>query len=242
MQHSQSANRIGQLVTGVLTSCGRHDLLELTLQSFFAVNSAPLDRLIVVEDGPEIAEDVRGKFSGHRIDWIATGKRVGQIAAIDYAYSRVRTPYIFHMEDDWQFLRPEFIERSAAILDRNPKCLQVWIRAVDDTQFHPVEDHVYVTRGVQWRRMALDYMFKGEWHGFSFNPGLRRLNDYVSIGGYGLHTRFDPANPGLAECTISKLFRQRDFYAAILCDDGGSGYVRHAGAGRHVGPREAGTP
>jgi hypothetical protein len=224
------------VITGVLTSCNRYDLLERTLASFFDMNTAPIEKIIVVEDGPDIPDTVQAKFSDRPVEWISTGRRVGQIAAIDYAYSRVATPYIFHLEDDWQFYRPGFIEKSLVILETNPKCLQVWLRALNDTQRHPVLPHLYVNHGVEWRRMAFDYVLMGEWHGFSFNPGLRRLADYVSVEGYGRHARFDPAKPGAAESALNKLYRRRDFFAAILCDGEGSGYVRHIGRGRHVGP------
>jgi hypothetical protein len=226
-------------VTAVVTSCGRHDLLQQTLESFHLFNTMPVSRLLVVEDGEEVPGEVKTRLESIRIEWISTGRRVGQIAAIDYAYSRVRTPYIFHMEDDWEFYRHHFIERSLAVLKRNPKCLQVWIRAVKDTQKHPVEPLEYEQDGVTWRRLAPEYVFGGyPWHGFSFNPGLRRLRDYISIGGYGRHARFDHANPGAAESSIGKVFRRRDFYAAILADSAGHGYVRHIGRGRHVGAPE----
>lgn len=167
---------------------------------------------------------------------------MGQIAAIDYAYSRVETPYIFHLEDDWDFYRPGYIEKSLLLLEAHPKCLQVYIRAVTDTQKHPILPHQHVTEGVEWRRMAYNHILMGEWHGFLFNPGLRRLADYVSIGGYGIHTRFDQAQPGLSESAIGKLYRKRDFFAAILTDEGGKGYVRHIGKGRHVGPESSASP
>jgi hypothetical protein len=225
------------MVTAVLTSCRRYDLLEETLKSFFATNPAPLERLIVVEDGPDIPWDVRGPFLGYPIDWISTGQRVGQIAAIDYAYSRVTTPYVFHMEDDWLFYRSGFIEKSLHVLQANPKCIQVQIRALNDLMGHPIEEHPYTSHGVEWRRMALDYFGEeGDWHGFCFNPGLRRLSDYISVGGYGIHTTFDLKIPWLAESALSKLYRRRDFFAAVLSDDNGSGYVRHTGDDRHVGP------
>ncbi len=223
------------MITAVLTSCGRHDLLEETLRSFFETAPAPLKRLIVVEDGPDIPQDVRRKFVGNPIEWISTGTRVGQIAAIDYAYSRVTTPYIFHMEDDWLFYRHGFLEKSLIVLEANPKCVQVQIRALGDLMGHPILDHTRTTRGVEWRQLAYDYFGdEGDWHGFSFNPGLRRLSDYVSVGGYGVHTRFDMAIPWLSESALSKLYRVRDFFAAVLTDDNGSGYVRHIGDQRHV--------
>lgn len=231
------------MITAVLTSCGRHDLLAVTVRSFLATNPTPLERLIVVEDGREIPDEVRRPFVGSPIDWISTGKRVGQIAAIDYAYSRVRTPYIFHLEDDWLFYRSGFLERSLVVLQENPKCVQVHVRALDDLMGHPLLEHTCLSQGVEWRQMAYDYFGEeGDWHGFSFNPGLRRLSDYISVGGYGVHTSFDMAIPWQSESLVSKLYRVRDYFAAVLSDDNGSGYVRHIGDDRHVGPPDEGSP
>lgn len=224
-------------VTVVVTSCSRHALLEKTLESFFSFNSFPVTRIIIVEDGEGIAEDLAVKFARKPISWISTGTRVGQIAAIDYAYSRVKTPYIFHMEDDWEFYEPGFIEKSMQILRRNPRCLQVWLRALDDTNLHPVAKETHDTRGVLWRKLAWDYENAwGTWHGFSFNPGLRRTADYVAINGYGRVSSFDFHDPGNAEIAIGKFYRDRAFYAAILCDKQARGYVRHIGQDQHVGP------
>lgn len=221
-------------ITGVLTSCGRHDLLVDTLHSFYRHNTLPLDKMIVVEDGPEIpADEVRALFADRSIEWISTGENVGQMAAIDYAYSRVGTPYIFHLEDDWEFFRSGFIEKSLAILRAEPKCLQVWIRPLDDMNDHPLVGHEFRTGEIPWRRLA--YGHYGVWHGFSFNPGLRRLRDYVSINGYGCHGRFDIKYPARTEEAISALYRRRDFFAVALSDDGGRGYVRHSGDHRHIG-------
>jgi Glycosyl transferase family 2 len=220
------------LVTGVITSCNRHALLDRTLDSFFAMNSYPLRQLIVVEDGETIAEQLKEKYGAQEIVWISTGRRVGQIAAIDYAYSHVRPPYIFHMEDDWEFYRSRFIEASLTVLERRRKCLQVWLRALNDTNGHPVGPRIHITGGVRWRRLAFNY---GEWHGFSFNPGLRRLSDYVILGGYGSCSQFNFEYPRRSESAISQWYRDRGYYAAILCDDKGRGFVRHIGDYDHVG-------
>jgi hypothetical protein len=222
------------MITAVLTSCGRHDLLKSTLESFFATGGEEVVETIVVEDGPAIPDAFRRHFAGRPITWVDTGRRVGQVAAIDYAYSRVKTDYIFHLEDDWSFFRPGYLRASLEVLRANPKCLQVWIRPLDDMQGHPLLPHVYVDAGVRWQRLAFGYL--NVWHGFSWNPGLRRMADYVSIGGFGVHSRFDPAKPLSSERRIGEIFRNRDFYSAALCDSGGIGYVRHTGGGRHVGP------
>jgi hypothetical protein len=226
-------------VTAVVTSCGRHDLLKHALDSFFSFNTYPTAQTLVVEDGPEIPAAFRRQYVGRSIEWLATGTRVGQIAAIDHAYSRIETDYIFHLEDDWEFYRPGFIERSLVLLRRDPSCLVVWIRSTRDTVGHPVERATCRTDGVVWRRMVLDYDMNGVlWHGFTFNPGLRRLAEY--IGGYGIHARFDFQTPWSAENAIAKIYRSRGFYAAILADEDGAGYVRHLGRGRRVPPPQAG--
>src|SRR5579863_4692646 len=93
--------------TVVLTSCGRQDLLGRTINTFLQFNTAPLERFIVIEDGPgERNAGLRRTFSSDLFLWLATGDRVGQIQAVDEAYRRVRTPYIFHCEDDWEFYAP----------------------------------------------------------------------------------------------------------------------------------------
>lgn len=222
-------------VTVVVTSCNRHALLDKTLASFFEINTFPISKVIVVEDGPEPARGLEQKYSSEPIEWIATGQRVGQIAAIDYAYSRLKTPYIFHMEDDWEFYKSGFIEKSLQILCFDPKCLQIWIRALDDTNGHPCETSIHSKNGVRWRRMALDYQ-KGKWHGFSFNPGLRRLSDYIATGGFGNLTSFDFHDPWKTEIEIGRFYRQRGFYAGILVDNNQNGYVKHIGDDHHTPP------
>jgi Glycosyl transferase family 2 len=221
-------------ITAVLTSCGRYDLLQRTIHSFLEMNTCPLTRFIVVEDGEPIPSEVTRKFDDSLFSWICTGKRGGQIAAIDYAYGHVKTPYVFHLEDDWEFYVPGFIERSLAILLQEPKCLQVWLRAQDDTNDHPLENEVYQHQSLKWRRLSYNYKNWGTWHGFSFNPGLRRLKDYELTGGYGAIRAFDFHRPQEAESRIGEFYKERDFYAVLLVDQDGKGYVRHLGDGRTV--------
>ena len=222
-------------VTVVLTSCNRSDLLQQTLNSFFEFNTCPIASFIVVEDGRATLDAARSYRFPCEHQLISTGERVGQIAAIDYAYSRVRSEYIFHLEDDWQFYGHGFIEKSLLLLTALPQCLQVYIRALDDTNGHPVHWRTLRTSGVAWRRMRYGYKaFGGEWNGFSFNPGLRRLADYSAIGGYGVHKLRAPKLHAGTEIRLSRLYRQKGMFAAILADREGAGYVRHIGWDRTV--------
>jgi hypothetical protein len=225
-------------VTIVLTSCGRPDLLEKTISSFIEFNTYSITKFIIVEDGPAVLSVAALYNLPYPSQMISTGDYVGQIAAIDYAYSLVETEYIFHLEDDWEFYRPHFIEKSLVILEKEAHCLQVWLRALDDTNGHPVNPRVSRTgdlfcRRVPWRRMEYDYC--GVWHGFSFNPGLRRLKDYIEVKGYGIHLREYGLNyKGAGEEAMSIIYREKQKFATILADESGIGYVRHIGGGRTV--------
>ena len=204
-----------------------------TLDSFLAHNTCHVAQIIVIEDGPGAANaPLWERYARHGIIWLATGHRIGQIAAIDYAYSFVEHDHIFHLEDDWEFYEGGFIEKSLAILQARPDCVQVWIRALNDTNRHPIAAEPEWVAGLPVRRALPDYL--GKWHGFTFNPGLRRTADYDRIGKYGWHVRYDAGDPDGSEWRLSSLYRQRGLHAVILADNDGKGYVRHLGFGRRV--------
>ena len=191
----------------------------------------------MVEDGDADPSTLCGEFGA---ECIRTGTRIGQIAAIDLAYARVDTPYIFHLEDDWEFYRPGFIERSRALLERDPKILQVWLRAWNDTMGHPL-----VWCAVDRTIGVLAKNYAGVYHGFSFNPGLRRLSDYQRLGAYSrqrLVTQLWERTPSLGlryEVEANNFYAKLGYYAVILDE---MGYVRHIGDGRHVAHPGDGPP
>src|SRR5215467_1361673 len=123
-------------ITVVVTSCNRHDLLAHTLASFRAHETeGRVVRILVAEDGDADPSAVCARFGAEHF---RTGERVGQIKLIDQAYGRVETPFIFHLEDDWEFYRSGFMEKSRAILQTDPSTILVWLRAWNDTSGHPL--------------------------------------------------------------------------------------------------------
>jgi hypothetical protein len=216
--------------TVVITSCQRYDLLARTLESFRKFNTdGGVARILVVEDGDGDPSAVCQRFGA---ELLRTGARIGQIAAIDLAYSNVETPYIFHLEDDWEFYRSGFMERSRAILEIDPSTLIVLLRAWNDTGGHPLmfrsDDRTF---GV----MAINHM--RVWHGFTFNPGLRRLLDYRRLGAYSKQkftVNYIHRKPSLGlqyEVEASQFYFRLGFRSVILDE---TGYLRHIGEDRHV--------
>jgi hypothetical protein len=215
-------------ITVVVTSCNRHDLLERTLESFLLYETERrIARILVAEDGDADPAKVCRKFGA---DYFLTGKRLGQVGLIDQAYAKVDTPYIFHLEDDWEFLRPGFMEKSRALMERDPRIITVQLRP-----WQRSERLTYLAPDRSWGLVhpAPDT----PWHGFSFNPSLRRLSDYKLLGSFSQQRLTVPLKPLVSsaalpyEAEASDFYFRRGFYAAIL---DGAGYYRHIGEERHV--------
>lgn len=218
MLFSQESN-----ITLVVTSCGRLDLLKHTLESFDRFNTAPVREVFITEDAGD--EGVRAVIPAHWKDhctFFVNRPKLGQLASIDLAYEQVKTPYIFHCEDDWEFYRPGFVEDSRAILELRPEILQVWLRSyVYDLHVHSPYIRLgarEVVGGVPCYPLISD---KPEWQSFSLNPGLRRLKEYrlcAPFAGYG------------GEKALSQRYAELNLTAVTLEGDA----VLHTGFGLHV--------
>lgn len=211
------------LVTLVITSCQRQDLLQRTLFTFFQYNTYPILRTIVIEDSGVKGINDELKRIYPDILWIENSKRLGQIASIDKAYSFVSTPYIFHCEDDWEFYRSGFIEASMNVLETHPNIINVWLRERSDMNGHPIE---FEANNFAW----LAHNYQGIWHGFTFNPTLKRVLDYQILGKYGAITKFNRQKPYESEAKIGNFYKSIGFKAVIL----NKGYCRHTGGGRQI--------
>ena len=212
-------NRIvrGLCYAVVLTSCGRFDLLRQTVASFAKYADIAPQQFIIVEDSDD--GQVREAVAGINLpfEFVIT-PRLGQAKAIDAGYARVKTPYVFHCEDDWAFFRGGFIAESFAVLSACPKASAVMLRGRDENHSFgklPYEN----TDGVDFF-LALPTLHK-YYFGYSYNPGLRRLADYKSIAPF--------ADIG-TEREVSFVFKRLGFITAHL----EAPAVRHLGDNRHV--------
>lgn len=208
------------MITLVVTSCGRFDLLQRTLASFFAFADMPVSAAVITEDSGELIPAAALNEIPRTIprQIKITAHRVGQIDSIDRAYELVRTPFVFHLEDDWEFYRTGFMQESYDALLTHPECINLWLRERNDTNGHPIDGDV------------LRFGYNRRWHGFTFNPTLKRMADYHRVVRYGHIARFDPRDPGSAEAAIGGWYHRNGFHARIAA----SGYVKHIGEGRHV--------
>ncbi|QWD25384.1 glycosyltransferase family 2 protein [Polynucleobacter paneuropaeus] len=224
-------------VTLVITSCGRETLLHKTCMSFGRFNTYPLNEVILVEDGginhnsELIAKYLNVKLE--KIKIIKNRENIGQIKSIDIAYAEVSSEYIFHCEDDWEFYGEGFIEQSIDILEGDANILCVWLRAHNDLNGHPIEPIDFkAPRGSKYFLIGLNFL--KVWNGFTFNPGLRRISDYLAFGPYAnaaIVHKFQ-GKYKISESDLSIHYQKLGFRAAVLFNS--KGYVRHIGGAHHL--------
>lgn len=207
-----------------MTSCNRFDLLEQTLNSFLKYNTSFIDKYIFIEDTEKIGklEKIIKNIPEvyEKAILLNNDPKLGQIKSIDKAYSFVETEYIFHCEEDWEFYKKGFIEDSIKLLEEDSMIINVWLRELDDTNKHPVLDKEFISlSGLKFRELKTHHL--GIWHGFTFNPTVKRLSDYKKIGMY--------QNVG-HEHDIGQFFFDLGHKAVIFSE----GYLKHSGWHRGV--------
>lgn len=211
-------------ITFVVTSCGRPELLARTMESFLAQNTYPVARFILIEDsGDREMLEFIDKHFGHVFDTVLFNEpRLGQIRSVDRAYAEVDTPYIFHCEDDFEFFREGFMEESLSVLRHEPQAITVWMRHLWDCKKHKLSERIqYTEDGVMYRHVLPKMSHKETWHGFSFNPGLRRLADYERIKPFAAIGH---------ELQINYRYHDMGFHGVVLEE----GATCHIGGGHHV--------
>ena len=219
-------------VTVVITSCGRMDLLKETLDSFFKFNTYPIKEIIITEDsGDQNIHNIIPEKYKSNFNLIINKNNIGQIRSIDKAYSKVKSKYIFHCEEDWLFYRKGFIEDSKSVLEADSNIYQVWLRSFyhdvkRDYPFHSLGEEIPTHGPVAHKLLSS----REKWQGFSFNPGLRRKSDYLKItGGYSSFLS-DKKQAINVESELSRHIKENNCYAAILENDA----VAHIGYDNHL--------
>ena len=224
-------------VTLVITSCGRLDLLEQTLRSFYHYNSKPVDKTLIIDDSgnnldfSKIESCIKGPF-----EIIKNETNLGQIKSIDKVYARVDTEYIFHCEDDWEFFKSGFIEKSYEILQTNDKIFTVWLRSHHEKKIKKAIDFDNkVPLGKRdFYHMIIVHEGKPYQNGFTLNPGLRRTKDCMLLYPYNKLSVLVPKAGQylIGEQDLAVHYGNAGFRGAITSEE--KGYIRHIGGKRHI--------
>lgn len=218
-------------VTIVLTSCNRPAELTITLKSFFKFNTYPIKKFIIVEDSGIkgcIDEAVKEIPNNIEKQIIYNDKNIGQCKSIDKAYNLVDTEYLFHCEDDWEFINYNFIEESLKILKQDKKIFLVMLLTYNNLitlQYrHPIQSTIY---NKLYHLMDDLKERTNTWYGFTFTPSLRRTSDAKIFFPYEQYFNSPLCNVGGIEQALNHLYHEKDFVFAISTNT--KGFVKHIG-------------
>ena len=129
----------------------------------------------------------------------------------------IKTPYVFHCEDDWEFYCPGFIELSMEILKKNEKISQVLLRSYDEYinrynfKIQDVDDNY--SKITQSNLLQM----------YSFNPSLKKTNIQL------LNIPYEDWDD---EFTIQTKINELGFFAVVTKNN--AGFVRHVGWNSHI--------
>lgn len=120
-----------KVVTFTITSCKRYDLFEKTVNSFLhcCLDLNKIDKWLCVDDNS--SEEDREKMKKNYpffTFYFKNEDEKGHPKSMNIIRDKVKTPYFFHMEDDWQFfVKRKYITDAMDVLSQNEKVSQCLI-------------------------------------------------------------------------------------------------------------------
>ena len=209
----------------VITSCRRFDLLERTIASM----RPWIDRFhhrFLVEDSAESPE-IFNQLEAAGFTILVNGSSLGQHSSIDRVYSRIKTKFIFHCEDDWEFHRePNFTGAKFILdngIDEHEKISVVCFHDFTDNPKH--RQNTYRETDIGGGRYKYSFRPGSRYNSFTFNPSLLK-RDLMDITG-----RYDSF---LTEGSIARFLRKRGYIIVTEIPQ----VVRHIGGRRHISRRK----
>jgi hypothetical protein len=216
-------------VTLFLTSCGRPELLKRTLESFVKFNTYPIKEAILCEDsGIKNIVDFVKNIVNFPITIYYNEIRIGQMKTIEKYTPLIKTPFVFHLEDDYEFFDNGFIELSFKILETDPNISQVLLE--DEQHTFPKIDinNPLCYKVVTYIPEIYDYKcIDGPLNIFSWRPSLKRLEIQKLRMPYKL---WDD------EYTIQLLVNKLGYYSVVTKNikNGRLGFCKHIGKDFHI--------
>jgi hypothetical protein len=164
---------------GLVTSCNRPDLLLQTLNSFYERQQSDVN-LTIHEDANGIPEiNAFALLSAFPKTMLKVTGGLGQHKSIEKFLEENNAKYYFHCEDDFFFQNNyDWIEQSVRIMEQDTDIIKV---LACKTTPHPCShNHLLKDSGDPPTHYGYLQPWTSNdgilWHGFSWNPGITRLD------------------------------------------------------------------
>ena len=192
-----------------ITMGRRPELLRQTLTSLLL--QSDFEHIIAINDFRDDATNEVFKTLCPQGELISLDHQLGHHAAVDHMYQRVKTDWIFHTEDDWQFSQPIDLDRLSQTISMNPWISGICLRSEADFGLCEADQRrVVYEQHNELPFYRLDTMHE-QWHGYTFNPHLAPI---------GIWKRFGPFSSFKKERHISRVIRKSGLVMPYWVDGG----------------------
>jgi GR25 family glycosyltransferase involved in LPS biosynthesis len=185
------------LITLTITTCKRYELFEKTINSFLntCLDLEKIDHWLCIDDNSstEDREKMQEKYPFFEFYFKEVSEK-GHPQSMNIIRNKVKTPFLFHMEDDWTFFaKKRYISDCLEILSQDEKIGQCLInRNYGETHEHRAVSggferctptglkyyiHEHCATDDEYKRFYAKYgngMNCAYWPHFSFRPSLMK--------------------------------------------------------------------
>lgn len=138
---------------------------------------------------------------------LSLDQQLGHHKAVDTMYQHVKTPYIFHGEDDWCFDKDLMLDQAIKLLNTDAKITSVCVRKFTDLGLNEEEASQVIHEqlaGIAFTKLT---QLHQQWYGYSFNPHVIKTERWQSLGGFSQFKK---------ERHVSRYLRKKGAYVAYL--------------------------
>ena len=194
-----------KMITLCITIGGRPDLLRRTLESLLSkINVSAVIAINDFRDEPSNA--IFREFCPDGL-LINLEHHVGHHKAVDAMYAHVKTPYLFHCEDDWLFDEVPKLSDAIELLAGTENISTVCFRKISDFDLLAAQEGKVTKQSFgALHYFRLDRIHE-QWHGYTFNPHLTKTWLWRDIGGFAKYKK---------ERHISRWLRSKGSYVAYI--------------------------
>lgn len=169
--------------TTFVLSCDRLEVLDKTLKSFLETRDY-ITKMVIVDDSaqPGVFETLVERY-GDISDVVCFPKNRSQWWAMDFMVSYCDSEYIFYLEDDWELLKPGYLNQSKEILQkyRNIGTVDISWRTFENEGFECYEKEL-IDNQFYWKKPWRISDYHLHWYGWIGSPNLKRRDDLILLG------------------------------------------------------------
>lgn len=218
------------LITFTITTCKRYKLFEKTINSFIncCLDKDLIDRWICVDDNSSTEDRELMKKNYPFFEFYFKGENEkGHAQSMNIIRNMVKSPYVFHMEDDWVFFEKYYyISRCLEVLSENKNIGQCLINKNYSETDHKISggglcltrtlNRYYIHEYCQTETDKINFKNKygdtpncSYWPHYSLRPSLLRKKVFDTVGEYN-------TTAGHFEMEYADRYVQNNFISCFL--------------------------